>query len=72
MKRSMNRRMFLRGAGGAIMAIPFLPSLTSRTFAADPKPGPPGKCIFAVGTDQGEIRSKNMYPGEDSLTQKLN
>ena len=72
MTKTMNRRMFLRGAGGAIMAIPFLPSLTSRTFAADPKPGPPGKCFFAVSTDHGEVWGKNMYPGEDLLTQKLN
>ena len=71
MSKTMNRRMFLVGAGGAMMAIPFLPSLTSRTFAADPDPGPVGKCFFAVGTDHGAIWGKNMYPDDAVLTQTM-
>ena len=72
MKPPMNRRMFLRGTGGAVMAIPFLPSLMSQAFAADPDPGPVGKCFFAVGTDHGAIWGKNMYPDDAVLTQTMN
>ena len=35
MTHQLSRRMFLRGAGGAAFAIPFLPSLTTRTFAQE-------------------------------------
>ena len=62
MKQPMNRRMFLRGAGGTVMAVPFLPSLTSRAFAADPVSPKPGKCFVGICTDHGEIWGKNMYP----------
>ncbi len=72
MTKTMNRRMFLRGTGGAVMAIPFLPSLMSQAFAADPDPGPVGKCFFAVGTDHGAIWGKNMYPDDAVLTQTMN
>ncbi len=70
MNTSMNRRMFLRGTGGAVMAIPFLPSLTSRAFAADPGPGTIGKCFMAISTYQGEVWGQNMYPAESLLTQE--
>ena len=40
MKKSMNRRMFLRGTGGVLMALPFLPSLTTRAFAQEGEPPP--------------------------------
>ena len=39
MKKQLNRRMFLKGSGGALLAIPFLPSLTTRAFAQEgPRP----------------------------------
>ena len=69
MKKNMNRRMFLTGAGGAVMAIPFLPSLLSKSFAADPVGGPVGKCFMAISTYQGGIWGKNMYPDDALLTQ---
>ena len=72
MKQPMNRRMFLRGSGGAVMAIPFLPSLMSQAFAADPDPGPVGKCFFMVGTNHGAVWGKNMYPSDAVLTQTMN
>jgi hypothetical protein len=72
MKQSMNRRMFLRGAGGAVMAIPFLPSVLSKAFAADPKLGPGPRFFLAFGTDHGEIWGKNMYPDDALLTQTMN
>jgi hypothetical protein len=70
MKNSMNRRMFLRGAGGAVLAIPFLPSLLTKAYAADPGPGPSGKCFMAISTFQGDIWGKNMYPDDALLTQE--
>ncbi len=72
MTKTMNRRMFLQGAGGAVMAIPFLPSLTTRAFAADPDPAPVGQCFFAVGTNHGAVWGKNMYPDDAVLTQTMN
>jgi hypothetical protein len=72
MKKSMNRRMFLSGAGGAVMAIPFLPSVLSKSFAADPDPGAAPKCFFAIGTDHGDVWGKNMYPDDGILTQQVN
>jgi hypothetical protein len=71
MNKIMNRRMFLRGTGGAVMAIPFLPSLMSRAFAADPGPGTIGKCFMAIATTQGEVWGKNMYPDDALLTQEI-
>ena len=71
MTKPMNRRMFLRGAGGAALAIPFLPSLISRAFAADPKPLPPHQCFFAIGTGHGGIWGNNMYPSDAVLDQSI-
>lgn len=63
--------MFLRGAGGAVMAIPFLPSLMSRAFASDPAPGAIPKRFLAMSTMLGEVWGKNMYPDESILTQTM-
>jgi hypothetical protein len=72
MKNAMNRRMFLRGAGGAVMAIPFLPSVLSKAFAADPKPGPAPRFFLAFATMHGDVWGQNMYPNDALLTQKMN
>jgi len=64
--------MFLRGAGGAVMAIPFLPSLLSKAFAADPELGPSPRFFLAFGTDHGDVWGKNMYPSDALLTQSMN
>ena len=69
MKDTMNRRMFLRGASGSVMAIPFLPSLLTRAFANDPPLPPVGKCFFAVGTDHGNVWNDYMYPDDGVFTQ---
>ena len=71
MKRTVNRRMFLQGAGGAAMAIPFLPSLFSRAFASDPVPGAIPKRFLAMSTMLGEVWGQNMYPDESILTQTM-
>ena len=58
----VHRRMFLRGAGGAIMAIPFLPSLTTRAFAQPMPPAAVGACFLAICTDHGDVWGQNQYP----------
>ena len=72
MKTSMNRRMFIRGAGGAALAIPFLPSLRSKAFAQEPELPPVGKCFFAVSTGHGDVWNDNLYPSDALLTQSTN
>jgi hypothetical protein len=54
---SLNRRQFLRGAGG-LFALPFLPSLSSTAAAAAKVLAEPRKRLVCVGTFLG------MYPGE--------
>ena len=66
-----NRRMFLTGTGGAFLAIPFLPSLLTRAYAAEPDFGAPPKCFFSVATTHGEVWGKNMYPDDSLLTQTI-
>ena len=70
MKRSMNRRMFLRGAGGATLALPFLPSLTTRAFATEDPLPPVGRCFMGFGTFQGEVWGGNIYPSDTLFTQE--
>ena len=64
------RRMFLRGLGGAVLAIPFLESLASKTSLA----APTGKArrFIAFATGHGGVRSTNMFPAQSTLTQSLN
>jgi len=71
MSKSMNRRMFLRGAGGAVMAVPFLPSLLSRAFASDPATGAVPRRFISVNTSMGEVWGQNMYPDDALLTQSM-
>ena len=71
MTHSMNRRMFLRGASGAVMAIPFLPSLTSKAFAQDGPQPPVGKNFLAICSDHGDVWGANQYPSDAILTQTL-
>ncbi|HIA00646.1 MAG TPA: DUF1552 domain-containing protein, partial [Myxococcales bacterium] len=53
-------------------AIPFLPSLLSKAFAADPVPGPAPRFFLAFGTMHGDVWGKNQYPNDALLTQKMN
>ena len=68
MKSPMNRRMFLRGAGGATLAIPFLPSLTTRAFAQE-APATLGPRFFYMRTGHGDVWGANMYPSDTLLEQ---
>jgi hypothetical protein len=71
MTSKINRRMFIRGTGGALLAIPFLPSLTTRAFAQPAEPGPVGRCFMAICTDHGDIWGANQYPQDAILTEQL-
>jgi hypothetical protein len=60
----LNRRMVLRGLGGATLALPFLPSLAPEAHAG----GAP-KRFVAIGTNHGGVWQPNMYPAEATLAQ---
>ena len=68
MKRPMNRRMFLRGTGAAALAIPFLPSLTTRAFAQEAPLPPVGRNFMALCADHGGVWGANQYPTDAILT----
>ncbi|WP_437911557.1 DUF1552 domain-containing protein [Sorangium sp. So ce302] len=67
--KQMNRRLFLRGAGGAMLALPLLPSLfvSSKALAAVPPP----KVFVHMRTGHGGVTLANMYPADATLTQTL-
>jgi Protein of unknown function (DUF1552) len=65
-RNKSSRRMFLRGAAGASLAIPFLPSLADKTAQAAPGDNP--KRFVAIATDHGGVWAPNMYPSDQLLT----
>jgi hypothetical protein len=58
--RGFERRQFLRGAGGAWLMLPFLPSLLPRSARAQAAARPPKKFIY-VGTEHGGGSVANTY-----------
>ncbi|MFO0728248.1 MAG: DUF1552 domain-containing protein [Myxococcota bacterium] len=58
---SGNRRWFLRGAAGATLAIPVLPSLL-RSSRAEAQARTPLKYFVNFGTNHGAAWPQNMYP----------
>lgn len=66
MARQIKRRMFLQGAAGFSLAIPFLPSLAPRDAAAQ---STSVKRFVAFGTEHGGVWQSNMYPDASTLTQ---
>ncbi|HSN99317.1 MAG TPA: DUF1552 domain-containing protein [Candidatus Nanopelagicales bacterium] len=62
----INRRMFLRGAAGFTLAIPFLPSLLGDKLA-HAAGGP--KRFVALATGHGGVWQPRMYPVESTLSQ---
>ena len=67
---SLNRRMFLRGLGGACFALPHLPSLLSSPFAQEPPPQVSPN-FLAICNNHGGIWAQNLHPSSDLLTQSL-
>ena len=70
MRQPVTRRMFLRGTGGAVLAIPFLPSVTTRAFAQE-APVNIGPRFLYLRTDHGDVWGANMYPDDGLLTQSV-
>ena len=66
MAKQVNRRMWLRGTAGFLLAIPFLPSLVSEKEAR--AAGGP-KRFIALGTQHGGVWSPRMVPADMTLTQ---
>ncbi|WP_338866412.1 DUF1552 domain-containing protein [Myxococcus stipitatus] len=66
----LDRRMFLRGAGGAALALPLLPSLLSPR-EAKAQSGQRPKCFVHFRTPHGAIFGANMWPTDAALTQSL-
>lgn len=62
--RAVGRRMFLTGAAGVTLAIPFLASLLPRTVKAAPGAR---RRFIALGTDHGGIWQASMYPADSVL-----
>lgn len=67
--RQLGRRHFLFGTGGAILSIPFLPSLAPRTAKAQ---APDPRFFVAFHTEHGGVWPENMYPGDSVLNQSHN
>ncbi len=64
MKLKPTRRRFLKGIGGAFLALPLLPSLFPEDlFAAQEGV----KRFISMGTNHGGVWSENMYPADPTL-----
>lgn len=64
--KQVNRRMWLRGAAGCLLAIPFLPSLVGEKEAR--AAGGP-KRFIALATQHGGVWAQRMVPPDATLTQ---
>lgn len=66
MTHPFSRRRFLRGAGGAALALPTLPSLLPRSAHASSSRD---RCFFAFATWHGGVWSSNMWPADSVLSE---
>ncbi|MCY1074424.1 DUF1552 domain-containing protein [Archangium lansingense] len=64
------RRFFLKGAGGAVLALPVLPSLLS-TSEARAQAATANKCFVGFMTLHGGIQPGNMFPADATLTESM-
>ncbi|HKQ71655.1 MAG TPA: DUF1552 domain-containing protein [Polyangiaceae bacterium] len=66
----LTRRTLLKGAGGAVLALPFLPSLAEKTALGDPiYSGRPR--LFWFATDHGGAYEANMFPDTATLSKTV-
>jgi hypothetical protein len=65
MTMKLSRRLFLRGAGGALLAIPWLESIAGAQTA------PKKRRFVALATGHGGIRGTNMHPAQATLTEAV-
>jgi Protein of unknown function (DUF1552) len=66
----VNRRMFLRGTGGLVLALPVLPSLLEPKQAHAEAVAAP-KCFVHFRTGHGGISTANMWPAQATPTATL-
>ncbi len=64
-----NRRQFLRGAGGFVLALPLLPSLLPRSAQAQAYKVEPR--FVGIASPHGAVTGQNFYPSESLLKEKL-
>jgi len=67
---ALDRRRFLRGSGGAVLALPLLPSLFSSDAAAQSAGGQ--KAFIHMLSWHGGVYQRNMYPAAATQTERLN
>jgi Protein of unknown function (DUF1552) len=65
----ISRRLLLRGAGGVTLGLPFLPSVQSRAFAAEPSFARQPRFV-AFATHHGGIRETNMFPAAEMIRER--
>lgn len=65
----VDRRLFLRGVGGALLALPVLPSLLTPSEARA-QAAAPAKCFAHFRTPHGGVLEPNMYPPDSALTEQ--
>lgn len=63
---SLSRRMFLRGTGGALLALPTLTSLLPR--AARAQSTAPPRYFIGITTGHGGLWGQHLYPADATLT----
>lgn len=68
--KPFSRRLYLRGAGGFTLALPFMPSL--QTYARAAEVAGAEKFFVSMGTAHGGIWGSNMFPAQSLLTSKMN
>lgn len=66
MAKQVNRRMWLRGAAGFALAIPFLPSIVGEKEA---RAAGGAKRFIALATQHGAVWKERMVPQDATLTQ---
>jgi hypothetical protein len=66
----LTRRFFLRGAGGAALAIPVMGSLLSAKEARA-QAMLNNRCFVGLVTEYGGVWSENMFPSQSTLTNTL-
>ncbi|MEM6996380.1 MAG: DUF1552 domain-containing protein [Myxococcota bacterium] len=70
MSKTLTRRLMLRGAGGAALTIPLLPSLAPRNARAGGLGEPPRRFVMLM-SGQGVAWRSRMYPAESMLTDSM-
>jgi hypothetical protein len=66
---ALDRRLFLRGASGALLALPLLPSLF-RSKVALAQAAQATKCFVHFRTPHGAVSTANMWPADTALSEK--